>query len=169
VLQRTEGSAEPYTLPVEVDLADQRAFQLSQTGFAPLVSRRDTDVAYFNLVPSFHKPKRYDDEEATRASFLAATLPYRGFAGAVAHELDRIGRRIGGGLSAAEISDSLRQSLRGLLSPMEDGESADDSIHVEVDNNPDEPSLLDVTVRVRPGFQIYGGAVDLVVGTSVPR
>ena len=169
VVVRSERTGEPQASPLEVDLEDQRAFQLAQVGFAPLVSQIGSDQVHFSQVPSFHKPARFEDEEATRASFLGATLPYRGFAGAVAHELDRIGREIGGGMAPDDVSERIRQALLGMLAPFEEAEQEQGSVKVEVEDNPDEPGLLDVTARLQPGFQIYGGPVDLVVGTSVLR
>jgi len=169
VMVRSSGSGEPHASPLEIDLEDQRAFQLAQVGFSPLVSQTGSDAAFFNLVPSFHKPARYEDEEATRTSFLSATLPYRSFAGAVAHELDRLGRKIGGGVEPARIIETVQESFFGVLAPLEEGEQKPESVEVEVEPNPEEPGLLDVTVRLRPGFSVYGGLVDLIVGTSVPR
>ena len=166
---RSSGSGEPHASPLEIDLEDQRAYQLAQVGFSPLVSQIGSDAAFFNLVPSFHNPSRYEDEEATRISFLAATLPYRSFAGAVAHELDRLGRKIGGGVEPAEILETVQASFLGVLAPLEEGEQMPESVEVEVEPNPEEPRLLDITVRLRPGFHVYGGDVDLIVGTSVPR
>jgi len=169
VTVRSSGSGEPHASALEIDLEDQRAYQLAQVGFSPLVSQAGSDTAFFNLVPSFHKPARYEDEEATRISFLAATLPYRSFAGAVAHELDRLGRKIGGGVEPAEILETVQASFLGVLAPLEEGEQKPESVEVEVEPNPEEPGLLDITVRLRPGFHVYGGDVDLIVGTSVPR
>lgn len=169
VMVRSSGSGEPHASPLEIDLEDQRAFQLAQTGFSPLVSQFGSDAAFFNLVPSFHNPTRYEDEEATRISFLSATLPYRSFAGAVAHELDRLGRKIGGGVEPVAILETVQASFLGVLAPLEKGEQNPESVEVEVEPNPEEPSLLDITVRLRPGFHVYGGDVDLIVGTSVPR
>ena len=169
VMVRSTGSGEPHASPLEIDLEDQRAFQLAQVGFSPLVSQTGSDAAFFNLVPSFHSPARYEDEEATRISFLAATLPYRSFAGAVAHELDRLGRKIGGGVEPADIEEMVKKSFLGVFAPLEEGEQNPESVKVEVEPNPEEPRLLDITVRFRPGFRVYGGDVDLIVGTSVPR
>jgi predicted component of type VI protein secretion system len=120
-------------------------------------------------LPSFYRPTRYENEESTRASFLEATLPFRAFAGAVAHELDRRGREIGGGLSPDEVSDKVREFMLAMLAPMEDQSPEPESVTVEVEVSPDEPGLLDVTVRLQPNFQIYGAPVDLIVGTTIPR
>jgi type VI secretion system protein ImpC len=169
VVIRQTGSDEPKASPLEIDLEDRRAFQLAQAGFAPLVAQVGSDQAFFNLVGTFHKPARYEDEEATRESFLAATLPYRLFAGAVAHELDRLGRAIGAGVAPEETAETVRQSLVAMISPFEEGDPAPDAVEVEVEQNSDEPALLDVTARIRPGFDVYGSSVDLIVGTTVPR
>jgi type VI secretion system protein ImpC len=169
VVVRSSRSGETHASPLEIDLEDRRAFQLAQTGFAPLVSQVGSDTAFFNLVPSFHKPARYEDEEATRNSFLSATLPYRSFAGAMAHELDRLGRKIGGGVEPAEIVETVKNSFLGVFAPLVEGEQDLESVEIEVEPNPEEPSLLDVTARLRPGFLVYGGNVDLIVGTSIPR
>ena len=168
VLMRQEGSSEPHASTLEIEFTDERAFQLAQVGFTPLISQIGTDQAYFNLVPMFHQPARYEDQEATRSSFLTATLPYRGFAGAVANHLDRLGRAIGAGVSPDDVAVKVRDSLLAILAPLEE-EQSPESVEAEVEANSDHPELLDVTVRLRPGFRVYGGPVDLIIGTSIPR
>jgi len=162
---QVNGTSGPH--PLEVLFGDRRAFELSECGFAPLMSQADSDMAYFNMVPSFHQAKRYEDEEATRTSYLTATLPYRGFAGAVAHELDRIARTLGGGMAEDEIIRIVREELLAMLAPMEAEEVSAEAVDVEVLS--DAPELRSVFARLRPSFEIYGGPVDLIVGASIPR
>jgi len=153
--------------PLEVLFGDRRAFELAECGFAPLMTQADSDAAYFNMVPSFHQAKRYEDEEATRTSYLTATLPYRGFAGAIAHDMDRIARTLGGGLDESTIVKIVREELLGILNPMEEGTPNPESIEVEVLS--DIPELRTVFARLRPSFDIYGAPVDLIVSAAVPR
>lgn len=159
-----KGEAEPY--PLEVRFSDRRVQELQTIGFAPLVARAGTDGAYFAAVPTFHAPERYDQEEATRASYLASTLPYQAFAAIASQVVERIGRELGGGRSQEEVAATFRDALLGFLANAEDEPTAEE-VDVEVRPNPEDPQLLDVTVRLRPRFQIHGGDVDLVLGTAV--
>jgi type VI secretion system protein ImpC len=159
---------ETFLYPLEVRYSDQRAFELNQTGFAPLVAATGSDTAYFRTAPTFHKPARYDTKEATRASFLAVTLPYQIFAGMAAHVVQRAGMGIGGGASEDEIKERFRNRLLAFLGSCEDSPGPEEAV-VELSDNEESPDLVDVSIRVQPGFTISGGDVDLMVGTTVPR
>ncbi|MCP4659530.1 MAG: hypothetical protein GY856_29340 [bacterium] len=159
-----KSEAEPY--PLEVRFSDRRTQELSVVGFAPLVAGAGTDGAYFAAVPTFHAPERYDQEEATRASYLASTLPYQAFAAIASQVVERIGRELGGGRSREELAAAFRDALLAFLANAEEEPAAEEA-EVEVHPNPEEPQLVEVTVRLRPGFQIHGGDVDLVLGTAV--
>ena len=162
------GKEDPVELPLEVRLTDQRAYDLRHLGFAPIMARANTDSAYFTAAPTVHAPARYDDDKATHASFRAATLPFQLFAGIVAHIVQRIGQDVPAGTSGEALHAAFRDPLLSLLATTEENPQPEE-VEVESTPNEDDPGLLDVTVRVRPEFPLYGGEVDLIAGTSVPR
>jgi type VI secretion system protein ImpC len=163
---QSKGATFPYSL--EARYPETKVFELSQAGFAPLIAKQGSDAAYFQSAPTFHKPTRYSTKEATRASFLAASLPYQAFAGIVAHTVQRVGMSVGGGASEADIVQRFRDRLLAFLATCEEAPEPDE-ILVEVSESEEAPEMLYVAIRLRPRFSISGGEVDLVVGTSIPR
>ena len=155
-----------FALPVEVKLDERKAFELKQCGFAPLTAQADSDSAFFTSVSTFHQPARYDTKEATRASFLAATLPYQAFAGVAARTVQRLGHSVSAGLGEAEITARFMAAMKALLATCED-QVADDEVAIVITPAEQAPEQLEVAIRLRPAFTIYGGEVDLVVGTTL--
>lgn len=160
------GKSEPVPYPLEVMLPDKRAWELAECGFAPLVAQAGRDAAFFASTPTFSAPRRYDREEATRASFLAATLPYQLFAGVAGARVERIGREIRRDLPPDRVAAAFAGQMLAFLS--ECGEKPDpEEVRVEVSPSTDSPAAVEVVVRLSPRFKIYGGDVDLVLGTIV--
>ncbi len=164
----TTGKDEPVQFPLEVRLTDQTAYDLRHLGFAPLMARSGSDSAYFTAAPTVHAPARYDSDEATHASFRAATLPFQLFAGIVAHLVQRIGQEIPAGMTAQELQDAFQGPLLSLLATTEPDPQPEE-VDIETSDHEDDPGVIDVTVRLRPSFPLYGGEVDLIAGTIVPR
>lgn len=160
------GKAEAVLFPLEVMLGEQRAWELIQCGFMPLVAQAGRDAAYFAGAPTFFAPPRYDQEEATRASFLAATLPYQLFAGLAGARVQRIGRELRGGMTADQIAAEFSRQLAAFLGEFEEHPEGTEA-QVEATPAPDAPEKLDVMVRLRPQWKICGGSVDLILGTQV--
>jgi type VI secretion system ImpC/EvpB family protein/type VI secretion system ImpB/VipA family protein len=161
------GKGDPLDSPLEVLFTDRKVFELLETGFVPLVGVPGRGAAHLPSVPTFHLPKRYDVEEATRASFLAATFPYQIFAGAVGGRLQRIGRTVDPRLPDDRIADLFREALLAILAESEE-QPAPGEIEVEVARADGGAAARDVTVRLRPRFRIQGGEADLLVGISIP-
>jgi type VI secretion system protein ImpC len=161
--------------PVEVFLSDQKAFEISRAGLAPLVGRKGGDTAHFPAAPAVYLPKRYDQDEATRSAAAVATLPYQAFAGAAAHALDQIGRGVPAGETPEAVQKRFEEGLRAFLGEPGKGESGETApeappeIAVEVHPDPENADVWQVIVRLRPAFAISGSAVDLVLGHTIPR
>jgi type VI secretion system protein ImpC len=151
---------------VEVPLPDVKALELARIGLAPLVSTRGEAAAHFPSVPTLHAPKRYVSDEATRAAAVAATLPYQAFAGAAAHALAALAREIGGGLGPEEVKARFEAGLLAFLAGAEEAPAAEE-VEVEVQPDAEAPGFWEVMIRLRPRFQISGGEVDLVLGSTV--
>jgi type VI secretion system protein ImpC len=182
------GKGEPFAYPLEVSLSDHRALDLSACGLAPLTAQRDRDEAGFSALPTYHRAKRYDQEAATRASYLAATLPYQIFASMAANALQRAAAAVDPGASQEAVQRTFLEGFANLLAaggveemmPASRDGDADGAegteateppppIVIEITDHREEPQLREVTVRLRPLFRIGGGEADLVMSTPVPR
>lgn len=166
-LTRT-GRAEPVVLAVEAAVSDAKALELIESGFAPLVGTAGSDQAYVLSAPSTHAVTRYDTEEATAASFRSATLPNQLFAAVAARTLQKAARSLPRGLTDEEAGTRIHGALLSMLAGGEPA-PAPEEVEVEVVPGADGPHLREISVRVRPAFPIYGGPVDLVLGTQALR
>jgi type VI secretion system protein ImpC len=161
---QTKRESFPY--PLEARYSARKAQELRLSGFAPLLADQGSDSAYFASLPTFHRPARYDSEEATRRSFLAAALPYQLFAGMAASVLQRTGAGVSCSLGRTDIEKVIRDRLLAFLACAEDlPEEAE--VEVEIDEDEESPGALAVTARLRPRFTILGGEVDLMLGTVI--
>lgn len=158
----------PAAAPLEVALSDQKALEIARVGLAPLLVRRGETEAHFSALPSVHLPKRYDREEATHSAWAVATLPFQAFAGVAAHELQVLAREMGAGLAAEEVKRRFEEGMLAFLAGAEEAPGPEEA-QVEVQSPPDAPDVWEVLVRLRPRFEISGAAVDLVLGSFVPR
>lgn len=164
--QYRPGKGEPIPFPLEVMLSEKRAWELAECGFAPLVAAAGRDAAYFASTPTFSAPHRYDQEAATRASYLAATLPYQLFAGVAGAQVQRIGREVRPDMAPEQVRAEFARRMLAFLAEC-DERPEEGEVTVEVTPSPDVPLALEVMVRLRPRFKICGGDVDLVLGTVV--
>jgi len=162
------GKAEPAAISVEAAISDQKALELVESGFAPLVGVPGGGRAYFLSAPSIHAVTRYESEEATSASFRAATLPYQLFASAAARALQSAARACPAGAGEEAVKERVHRALLAFLATAEPGPSPEE-VEVEVAPALAAVHLRDVSVRLRPAFPIYGGSVDLVLGTQAAR
>lgn len=162
------GKGEPVALAVEAALSDQKALELIECGFSPLVGQAGLGQAYFLAAPSARAVARYDSEEATTASFRSATLPYQLFASMAAQALARAARQCGSGLGEDGVRSRIQAAMLDFLASAEPT-TVSEEVDVEIIGSPDSAHLLDVAVRLRPMFPIYGGPADLVLGTQALR
>lgn len=162
------GKAEPTAMAVEAVLGDQKALELVESGFAPLMGAPGSDGAYFLSAPSVHTVARYDTEEATSASFRSATLPYQLFASVAAKALQAAARACPPHGDEEGVKAHVHGQLLALLATAEPSPLADE-VEVEVAPAINAAHLWDISVRLRPAFPIYGGSVDLVLGTQAIR
>ena len=177
--------SEPYAYPLQVPLGEARVIELGRCGLVPLVAKRDEARLRFPLAPTLHRPRRYTEDEATRASFFAATLPHQVFAALASHRLQQIAEDLELGLDDEALERSFRQQLEAFLGdePVDEaaaaekvkegaveeteGEAAMPSVMIEIETPADRPETRVVTARLRPRFAICGGSADLVLGTAV--
>ncbi len=162
----TRGKVEQIQLCLEVLLNDKQVRELIDTGFTPLMARANADSAYFPWTTTYHLPKRYNEHEATRASYLASTLSYQLLAGTISHRLQKLAEELAGGRGVEELRDQLQGAFLALLGTAEEAPRAEEA-EVEITPIEDAPGQLQVLLRLRPGFMVENGEVDLVVGTTI--
>lgn len=162
------GKAEPMALAVEVPLSGDKALDLVECGFAPLVGVAGSDRAHFLSAPSLHAVTRYDTEEATAASFRSVTLPFQLFASAAARALRAAARSCPAGADEERVKTHVHAELLAFLATAEAAPGPEE-VEVEVAPTPGAAYQWDISVRLRPAFPIYGGSVDLVLGTQTAR
>ncbi|MCU0291359.1 MAG: type VI secretion system contractile sheath large subunit [Thermoanaerobaculaceae bacterium] len=162
------GKGDPVALAVEATLSDQKALELIESGFSPLVGQPGLGQAYFLSAPSARSVTRYESEEATAASFRSATLPYQLFASMAARALASAAHQCGSGLGEDGVRSRIQAAMLDFLASAEPT-TVPEEVDVEVIGSPDSTHLLDVAVRLRPVFPIYGGPADLVLGTQALR
>ena len=165
---------DPFPYPLEVRLLEDKALEMAECGLVALVAEPGEDQARFPYLPTYHRPKTYTTDEATRSSYQAATLPYQLFAALASRRLQEAVES----LPAQHDDDSLQthfettfQAFLG-VDPQEkpsEEEDANAPVEVEVADDPENFQVREVTVRLQPDFEICGGPVDLVLGLQVPR
>lgn len=168
----TGSRSEPYVYPLQVPLGEARVIELGRCGLVPLVAARDEDRLRFPLAPTFHRPRRYTEDEATRASFFAATLPHQVFAALASHRLQRIAEELELGLGDEALEQSFRQQLESFLgvegtAEVGQAEETVPAVMIEIETPAERPETRVVTARIRPPFAVCGGSADLVLGTAV--
>ncbi len=170
--------SEPFEYPLEARLPQRRILEMAACGFAPLAAEKGEDSARFSYLPTFHRARRYTTDQATRASYQAATLPYQLFATLASRQLEAAGQAISPGLSEDNVVQCFHDRFSAFLGTPErpavsdpEGaeESAEEPIRIEVSDDPENALVRQVTVRLRPTFEVCGGQVDLVLGLPVPR
>lgn len=168
---------------LEVPLNEQRVMELGHCGLVPLVAAKGADAVRIPLAPTFHRPRRFDRDDATRASFFAATLAHQSFASLASHRLQKIAEDLELGLDDEQLMASFRSQMLAFLGAPEEApepqegaqdadpeaidEVVDEVVTVQVEAPPERPETRLVTVRIRPPFEVCGGRADLVLGTVV--
>ena len=154
-----------FELPCEVYLGPQKVLDLADVGIVAAKVEKGSSTLLFSDVPSFHRAKRYDQAEVTRASELASTLPQRVFAALVTHRIDRLARQVSS-LSLSE--ERLLETFRQELLPFVDGEAdIEEQLAVEVVAAEGESATQEVLVRLQPSYEVAGGKVDLVLSAPL--
>ena len=162
--------------PTEIAIGDRREMELAESGFMPLVHRKNTDAAAFIGAQSLQKPAEYSTEEATANANLAARLPYLFATCRFAHYLKCIVRdKVGSYTSREEMERWLNDWILDYVDgdPEHSSEAtkarkplADAKVVVtEVEGN---PGYYSSTFYLRPHFQLEGLTVSLRLVSKLP-
>lgn len=176
---------EPFPYPLEVRLVEDKSLEMAECGLVALVAEPGEHHARFPYLPTYHRARVYTTEEATRSSYQAATLPYQLFAALASRQLQEAAETLPTERSDVDLQQHFEKVFSTFLglpsgrqstveeSLGEEKEAGNDlpeaPVTVEVDDDPENWNVRELTVRLKPPFEICGGAVDLVLGIQVPR
>ncbi|MBI4985127.1 MAG: type VI secretion system contractile sheath large subunit [Rhodocyclales bacterium] len=94
--------------PTEVSIADRRARELNEQGFATIYRAREGTTAAFFGAPTVHRPQRHRDDQADSDARISASLPYVLAESRFAHYITAImGNKIGSFLTRANVESYL--------------------------------------------------------------
>ena len=162
--------------PTEVAISDRREAELSNSGFLPLVHRKNTDYAAFIGAQSLQKPVEYDDPDATANAALAARLPYLFACSRFAHYLKCIVRDKVGSFKERE---EMERWLNDWIMDYVDGDPINSTTEVKarrplsdaqvvVEDIEGQPGYYSAKFYLRPHFQLEGLTVSLRLVTKLP-
>lgn len=162
--------------PTEVAISDRREQELTDTGFLPLVYRKNSDFAAFIGSGTLHSPANYEDPDATANAKLSARLPYIFATCRFAHYLKCIVRdKIGSFRSRDDmqvwLNDWLMNYVDGDPSVSTEATKARrplSSAEVKVEEVPEDPGYYRAHFFLRPHYQLEGMTVSLRLVSKLP-
>ncbi len=162
--------------PTEIAISDRREAELANSGFMPLIHRKNSDFAAFIGAQSLHNPAEYDDPDATANANLAARLPYLFATCRFAHYLKCIVRdKIGSFKERADmqrwLNDWILQYVDG--NPKTSSEEAKArkplaAAEVVVEEVEGNPGYYTSKFYLRPHYQLEGLSVSLRLVSKLP-
>jgi type VI secretion system protein ImpC len=157
-------------LPAEMLIFEDREYKLSQSGFIPLSPYKNTDYAVFF---GAHSAQSHGKNDADAK--LAANLPYLFLVSRLSHYLKVLQREeIGSSKEKDDLQKELNEWINKLVTRAanpSDEQKAKYPLRdasVKVEENPDAPGYYQVTMTVRPHFQIEGVNIDLSLVSRMP-
>lgn len=173
----TDDGGVDMACPTEIAISDRREAELADSGFMPLLHKKNTDLAAFIGAQSLHKAAQYEDEDATANAQLASRLPYMFATCRFAHYLKCIARDKVGSFKEAE---DMRQWLQSWITNYVEGDPAHSSeankarkpladAEVIVEPNPDNPGYYSSKFFLRPHYQLEGLTASLRLVSKLPK
>jgi len=162
--------------PTEIAISDRREAELANSGFMPLIHRKNTDVAAFIGAQSLQKPAEYDDPDATSNARLSARLPYLFASCRFAHYLKCMVRDKVGSFKEREemqryLHNWVQQYVLGDPSRAGDEMKAKKPLagaEVVVEEIEGNPGYYSAKFFLRPHYQLEGVNVTLSLTSKLP-
>jgi len=162
--------------PTEIAISDRREAELANSGFMPLIHRKNTDVAAFIGAQSLQKPAEYTDPDATSNARLSARLPYLFASCRFAHYLKCMVRdKVGSFKERADmerfLSDWIKDYVLGNPGSAGDELKARKPLagaEVKVQEIEGNPGYYSATFHLRPHYQLEGVNVTLSLVSRLP-
>jgi type VI secretion system protein ImpC len=163
--------------PTEIAISDRREAELSSAGLMALVHRKNSDQATFIGAQTVHRPKAYDNADATANANLSARLPYIFASCRFAHYLKCMVRDwIGGTREERELerdlSDWIMQYVDG--SPELSSEATKAKLplkdaKIEIVPDPENPGYYKGKFMFVPHYQLEGMDIALSMVSRLPK
>jgi type VI secretion system protein ImpC len=163
--------------PTEIAISDRREAELSASGFMAMVHRKNTDKATFIGGQTLHKPKKYDQADATANAALSARLPYIFASCRFAHYLKCMVRDwVGGTREASQLQGDLTQWVLQYVdgSPETSSEETKAKLplkaaQVEIIPDPENPGFYKGKFMFIPHYQLEGMDIALSMVSRLPK
>lgn len=163
--------------PTEIAISDRREAELSAAGMLAMIHRKNTDQATFIGAQTLHKPKAYENADATANANLSARLPYIFASCRFAHYLKCMVRDWVGGSREA---DQLQRDLHNWVLQYVDGAPATSSeetkarlplkdAKIEVVADEENPGYYKGKFMFVPHYQLEGMDIALSMVSRLPK
>ncbi|PXA97049.1 type VI secretion system contractile sheath large subunit [Nostoc sp. 3335mG] len=163
--------------PTEIAISDRREAELSSAGMIALIHRKNTDQATFIGAQTLHRPKNYENVDATANANLSARLPYIFASCRFAHYLKCMVRDWVGGSREA---DQLQRDLNNWVLQYVDGAPNSSSeetkarlplkdAKVEVTPDDENPGYYQGKFMFVPHYQLEGMDIALSMVSRLPK
>jgi type VI secretion system ImpC/EvpB family protein len=163
--------------PTEIAISDRREAELSAAGMLALIHRKNTDQATFIGAQTLHRPKNYENVDATANANLSARLPYIFASCRFAHYLKCMVRDWVGGNREA---DQLQRDLHNWVLQYVDGAPTSSSeetkarlplkdAKIEVTPDEENPGYYQGKFMFVPHYQLEGMDIALSMVSRLPR
>ena len=163
--------------PTEIAISDRREAELSAAGMLALVHRKNTDQATFIGGQTVHKPKNFDNADATANSNLSARLPYIFASCRFAHYLKCMVRDwVGGSREEKQLQMDLTNWVMQYVdgSPQSSSESTKAKLplkgaQVEILPDPENPGYYKGKFMFVPHYQMEGMDIAMSMVSRLPK
>lgn len=163
--------------PTEIAISDRREAELSAAGMLALIHRKNTDQATFIGGQTLHKPKAYENADATANANLSARLPYIFASCRFAHYLKCMVRDwVGGTREAPQLQRDLQNWVLQYVDGSPDTSSEETKARLplkdaQVQVIPDEenPGYYQGKFMFVPHYQLEGMDIALSMVSRLPK
>ena len=163
--------------PTEIAISDRREAELSGAGMLALIHRKNTDQATFIGAQTLHRPKAYENTDATANANLSARLPYIFASCRFAHYLKCMVRDWVGATREAE---QLQRDLHNWVLQYVDGSPSTSSeatkarlplkdAKIEVIPDEENPGYYQGKFMFVPHYQLEGMDIALSMVSRLPK
>lgn len=163
--------------PTEIAISDRREAELSNAGMLALIHRKNTDQATFIGGQTLHKPKAYDDKDATANANLSARLPYIFASCRFAHYLKCMVRDwVGGNREAKQLERDLNNWVNQFIDAQPERSSEEykarhplKECSIEVLPDEENPGYYKGKFMFVPHYQLEGMDIALSMVSRLPK
>ena len=163
--------------PTEIAISDRREAELSNAGLIALIHRKNTDQATFIGAQTLHRPKAYENADATANANLSARLPYIFASSRFAHYLKCMVRDwVGGNREAPQLQRDLQDWVMQFVDAAPESSSEATKARlplkaakVEVIPDEENPGYYKGKFMFVPHYQLEGMDVALSMVSRLPK